>query len=333
MSKMKEIEMVEHIVQGTNIDINNFADVDGTLKKYGALQVLFMEIILEPSSPVIYSAVCATIHHHEAVFIENVLTRKCCSSEMIDPLTRRMHNATYMHFEFNKRYVLTELEESVVIDKSDQTAVMNIKSLPQDVYSRVLKIMKNIASEDAKWNSIENTHMVANIFAMACLCIAKGYYTGIKPRLSIDKKLATYYQFISYDLFKTYGDKMRDAIYRDLFDMYMDALSDSLTMDIAILSLTKLKTLDMNVRLAHEKRTLYTVATTLMQSKPFRIYHVDDRVHSASECVACGAKRKLKTCAQCKIARFCNGNCMRMAWPIHKSVCKKWAAERAGASS
>jgi TPR repeat protein len=41
-------------------------------------------------------------------------------------------------------------------------------------------------------------------------------------------------------------------------------------------------------------------------------------------CMGCGAIRKLKTCAKCKVARFCGAACVRRAWPAHKPQCKSW---------
>jgi hypothetical protein len=44
-------------------------------------------------------------------------------------------------------------------------------------------------------------------------------------------------------------------------------------------------------------------------------------------CMGCGATRKLKTCAKCKVARFCGAECVRRAWAEHKPHCKRWEAE------
>jgi hypothetical protein len=41
-------------------------------------------------------------------------------------------------------------------------------------------------------------------------------------------------------------------------------------------------------------------------------------------CLGCGARRKLKKCAQCQAARFCGSDCARRAWPAHKPNCKLW---------
>jgi hypothetical protein len=39
-------------------------------------------------------------------------------------------------------------------------------------------------------------------------------------------------------------------------------------------------------------------------------------------CLGCGARRKLKKCAQCRLARFCGTECVARAWPAHKPNCK-----------
>ena len=42
-------------------------------------------------------------------------------------------------------------------------------------------------------------------------------------------------------------------------------------------------------------------------------------------CMGCGATRKLKTCARCRVARFCGAECVRSAWAAHKPHCTCWA--------
>jgi hypothetical protein len=85
--------------------------------------------------------------------------------------------------------------------------------------------------------------------------------------------------------------------------------------------LTKLIKKDPLAQLAREKSEKYVVITALKALKVLEI----DREHVAKECMTCGATRKLKMCARCKVARFCNAECMRIAWPVHKSQCLKWA--------
>jgi hypothetical protein len=43
--------------------------------------------------------------------------------------------------------------------------------------------------------------------------------------------------------------------------------------------------------------------------------------------VGCGAVRQLKTCAKCRIARFCDKECTARMWPAHKTSCKAWRTE------
>ena len=49
-----------------------------------------------------------------------------------------------------------------------------------------------------------------------------------------------------------------------------------------------------------------------------------DREVAAACCLGCGARRKLKTCARCHVARFCGADCVARAWPAHKPNCKLW---------
>jgi hypothetical protein len=41
-------------------------------------------------------------------------------------------------------------------------------------------------------------------------------------------------------------------------------------------------------------------------------------------CLGCGARRKLKTCAKCHVARFCGAECVARAWPAHQPNCRLW---------
>jgi hypothetical protein len=50
-------------------------------------------------------------------------------------------------------------------------------------------------------------------------------------------------------------------------------------------------------------------------------------------CVGCGAVRKLKTCSQCRVARFCDMECTTRMWPAHKASCEAWRAEAAGSGT
>ena len=50
-----------------------------------------------------------------------------------------------------------------------------------------------------------------------------------------------------------------------------------------------------------------------------------DRELAAACCLGCGARRKLKKCSGCKVARFCGAECCARAWPAHKPNCKLWS--------
>jgi TPR repeat protein len=44
-------------------------------------------------------------------------------------------------------------------------------------------------------------------------------------------------------------------------------------------------------------------------------------------CVGCGAVRKLMTCSKCRVARFCDMDCVARMWPAHMASCKAWRKE------
>jgi hypothetical protein len=59
------------------------------------------------------------------------------------------------------------------------------------------------------------------------------------------------------------------------------------------------------------------------------IFAALDRIACSREvaavcCLGCGARRKLKTCAKCRVARFCGPECVVRAWPAHRPNCKLW---------
>jgi hypothetical protein len=57
-----------------------------------------------------------------------------------------------------------------------------------------------------------------------------------------------------------------------------------------------------------------------------------ERAYVSKCCAGCGATRKLKTCAKCKVAQFCGAECVRKAGAEHKPQCKRWEAEAAEAA-
>ena len=52
-----------------------------------------------------------------------------------------------------------------------------------------------------------------------------------------------------------------------------------------------------------------------------------NREMASKYCLGCGKKRKLKTCARCKVARFCSTECVQSAWTYHKPNCNMWENE------
>jgi len=41
-------------------------------------------------------------------------------------------------------------------------------------------------------------------------------------------------------------------------------------------------------------------------------------------CLGCGATHKLRRCNGCRVAVFCDSECLRRMWPVHKPNCKQW---------
>jgi len=44
-------------------------------------------------------------------------------------------------------------------------------------------------------------------------------------------------------------------------------------------------------------------------------------------CLGCGATRELRLCSRCRVAAFCDGDCVRRMWPAHKPCYKEWRDE------
>lgn len=55
---------------------------------------------------------------------------------------------------------------------------------------------------------------------------------------------------------------------------------------------------------------------------------IRDREVASVVCLACGRRRKLKTCTGCAVARFCTAACQKELWKAHKADCKAWAVEK-----
>lgn len=329
-----EVDIVEQIVQATDNVIDDFDDVDRTLNKYASINVLFMKLILIPRISSIYFYLCATFYNCEELFIQKFLDKnivkvfQCEQSSqnhtLIATLAQRRDRIKYMKFEYHKRYIAMEVESPEMTD----IMKMDIVPLTDELYSRTLMIIGNI-TKIRRWRDFTSNLLIDNAFSYACNSVYTDYSKGIDGFVKIDKKLAIYFQFIACKFLKGVSNEetvisMHDA----LLDNYSEALKDGIEMDFVVHSyykLTKLIKKDPMRQLAREKFEKYVVITTLKESKVLEI----DREHVANECMTCGATRKLKTCARCKVSRFCNAECMRIAWPVHKSQCLKWAAERA----
>jgi hypothetical protein len=53
------------------------------------------------------------------------------------------------------------------------------------------------------------------------------------------------------------------------------------------------------------------------------------RSHATLSCAGCGALAPdLKQCAKCRLAFFCNRECQKQYWPLHKRCCSKLAKGR-----
>ncbi|KAJ1635918.1 hypothetical protein T492DRAFT_862554 [Pavlovales sp. CCMP2436] len=53
----------------------------------------------------------------------------------------------------------------------------------------------------------------------------------------------------------------------------------------------------------------------------------------SASCLGCGATRELRLCSRCRVATFCDGDCVRRMWPAHKPNCQEWLAARAWRSA
>jgi hypothetical protein len=76
-------------------------------------------------------------------------------------------------------------------------------------------------------------------------------------------------------------------------------------------------------------RLAISQADALSADELARMTAACDRIACSREvastcCLGCGARRKLKTCAKCKMARFCGTECVARAWPAHQPNCRLW---------
>lgn len=44
-------------------------------------------------------------------------------------------------------------------------------------------------------------------------------------------------------------------------------------------------------------------------------------IDSIPVCSTCGEEKPAKKCSKCKVAQYCDRNCQRLHWPVHKKVC------------
>lgn len=308
-----ETNLVDKIELATDASIDDENDINGTLNRYTDIICLFMKV-LAISDVTIYIMLCANMYECDSLYINKMLKKRIeFDTESLASLTNRMNHSKHMHFEFNKMYLSRQLESMAIVDDVNKMVTIKVVALHKDVYSKVLKFVKDISPvSDVKSNK--------TFLMMSLDAVATCYYNGIDGFLEIDKKLATYYQFIVYNLVKDSHNNYSN-VYSKVIDMYMDAINDGIKLDIVLHSFSKLKkrsTIDPILQITEEKQMLYIVINAIKMPPS-----------ANRSCVACGATHKLKICARCKIARFCNNDCVRTAWAMHKPDCNRLVAERA----
>ena len=74
----------------------------------------------------------------------------------------------------------------------------------------------------------------------------------------------------------------------------------------------------------HNLAGLLQAQGKLTEVEPLRRRVASSREVAASRCLGCGKQQNLKTCAKCRVARFCSAECIARAWPAHKPNCKLW---------
>lgn len=281
------------------------------LDKYSQITLLFMKLIAIPDISAIYYWLFANIYKSEVIFMQTIDDGVA--------IVERMNHAKYMHFKFIQTFLSKEFVLVLTINSHTQVVTFNVPEIEPEMMVRVETIMEKMAFDYVK---SDMTIVISEAFE----AVATGYYTGIGDYLSIDKKLAVYHQYAYYQLSKPPNGVHNLNLYEKLFEMYLDACDDRIEMDIVLHSLFKLKkinkNIDLDVKFARGEREMYHVISTIIQSYD----RSGDRNHVASTCMACGATRKLKKCARCKVARFCNTDCVQKAWVAHKPHCKEWSA-------
>jgi hypothetical protein len=190
-------------------------------------------------------------------------------------------------------HISRELRSIAIIDNPDQMATMRVvvsMSMQKESYSKMFgKFIKHMALGSD----------VASVLTIPFESVATCSLWG---------NLAKLYEK------KTY-----------IYNKVMDATNECTKTDVAVHSSSKLNKFTKDDQHAEEKRNLYKVINAI---KTVPISSSADRYCVRVACMACGATHKLKTCSRCKVARFCNYNCVRTAWAMHKPHCNRWAAER-----
>lgn len=51
---------------------------------------------------------------------------------------------------------------------------------------------------------------------------------------------------------------------------------------------------------------------------------LEDQYKRQSTCANCGASDAVQTCGQCRVVRYCNRDCQKEAWPVHKPLCQRF---------
>jgi hypothetical protein len=326
----REKELLAQITHATDNWANLIANADVTsiLSQYEAIHLLFMKILAIPNINPVYYSLSAIMYDCETRFIKRFLSDKCCGIETRMKFIKRMNRSNYMCFKSSEIHLWKELDTSVVIDDTNQTITMRVAPINCTLQPHLLNIINNIEITRTPVARAFDKKEADNTFflAMSFEAVASRYYYGVDNYIQIDKKLATYYQFVANNLIKICGEKRQRDVYNVLLEMYMDAVSDGSKMNIIVHSFTRLKQINPAVHLVQEQCDLYKVIVSITQA--YKLPAPGDRVHVATVCIACGASHKLKTCARCKVARFCNADCARIAWAVHKPHCNRWAEER-----
>ena len=81
----------------------------------------------------------------------------------------------------------------------------------------------------------------------------------------------------------------------------------------------------------HNLAQLLKAQGKLAEAEPLFRRYAGSREMAAVRCLGCGTQHQLKTCAKCRVARFCslNDECIARAWPAHKPhTSRLWRGEQ-----